>query len=62
MRLNKEMDMLHRKSGHLSGKLSNEKLVANAPEAVVDKEHEKLADFKAQLSQLSEQYGKIEAL
>ncbi len=61
-RLKKEMDKLEKESGRLAGKLSNDKFVANAPEAVVAKEREKLAELKASLGQLTEQYGKIEAL
>ncbi len=61
-RLKKEMDKLQKEAGRLSGKLSNDKFVANAPEAVVEKEREKLAGFEAQLEQLKEQFGKIEAL
>ena len=61
-RLKKEMDKLQKEAGRLEGKLSNDKFVANAPEAVVAKEREKLAEFKASLGQLTEQYGKIEAL
>ncbi len=61
-RLKKEMDKLQKEAGRLEGKLNNEKFVANAPEAVVAKEREKLGEFKASLTQLTEQYGKIEAL
>ncbi|MCV6612861.1 MAG: valine--tRNA ligase [Amphritea sp.] len=61
-RLKKEMDKLQKEAGRLSGKLSNDKFVANAPEAVVEKEREKLAGFNAQLDQLKEQFAKIEAL
>ena len=61
-RLKKEMDKLQKEAGRLSGKLSNDKFVANAPEAVVAKEREKLAGFEAQLTQLAEQSAKIEAL
>lgn len=61
-RLKKEMDKLQKEAGRLEGKLNNDKFVANAPEAVVAKEREKLGEFKASLTQLTEQYGKIEAL
>ncbi|WP_299205179.1 valine--tRNA ligase [uncultured Amphritea sp.] len=61
-RLKKEMDKLEKEAGRLAGKLNNDKFVANAPEAVVAKEREKLAEYKASLAQLSEQYSKIEAL
>ncbi|WP_290701427.1 valine--tRNA ligase [Amphritea sp.] len=61
-RLKKEMDKLQKEAGRLEGKLNNAKFVANAPEAVVAKEREKLGEFKAQLGQLTEQSAKIEAL
>ncbi|MBQ0785774.1 MAG: valine--tRNA ligase [Amphritea sp.] len=61
-RLKKEMDKLQKEAGRLEGKLNNAKFVANAPEAVVLKEREKLGEFKAALEQLKEQSIKIEAL
>lgn len=61
-RLKKEMDKLQKEAGRLEGKLNNAKFVANAPEAVVLKEREKLGEFKAALEQLKEQSIKIESL
>jgi valyl-tRNA synthetase len=61
-RLKKEMDKLEKEAGRLAGKLNNDKFVANAPEAVVLKEREKLGEFKAALEQLKEQSAKIESL
>jgi len=61
-RLQKEIDKLKKEMGRLSGKLSNEKFVANAPEVVVAKEREKLAEYQTSYDKLAEQYSKMEAL
>jgi valyl-tRNA synthetase len=61
-RLKKEIDKLSKDVSRVEGKLSNEKFVANAPEAVVAKEQEKLTEAKTSLSKLTDQYAKIEAL
>ena len=61
-RLQKELDKLHKETGRLKGKLTNEKFVSNAPADVVAKEQEKLAEAEKALVKLQEQYGKIEAL
>jgi len=42
-------------------KLSNEKFVHNAPEAVVIQERERVTNFKQQLEQLGEQLGRLES-
>ncbi|MGY8871153.1 MAG: valine--tRNA ligase [Pseudomonadales bacterium] len=61
-RLRKEMDKLQKEISRVEGKLGNEKFVSNAPDAVIAKEKEKLDTAKSAQSQLTEQYGKIEAL
>ena len=61
-RLQKEIDKLAKEMGRLEGKLNNAKFVANAPEAVVAKEREKLDGFKASRDQLTEQMESIKAL
>ncbi|MBP0047838.1 valine--tRNA ligase [Marinobacterium sp. AK62] len=61
-RLQKELDRLTGEIKRVEGKLSNEKFVANAPEAVVAKEREKIAAAQASYDKLQEQYAKIEAL
>ncbi len=61
-RLNKQMDNLSKEIGRLAGKLNNESFVSRAPEAVVAKEKEKLADAEQQREQLTAQIAKIEAL
>ena len=61
-RLNKEIGKLEKEISKLSGKLGNEKFVANAPEAVVNKEKEKLDKAENSLHQLKEQLEKIQSL
>jgi valyl-tRNA synthetase len=61
-RLKKEMEKLGKEVARVEGKLGNAKFIANAPEAVVAKEQEKIADAKSALDKLTEQYSKIEAL
>ena len=46
----------------MTGKLSNEKFVANAPEEVINKEKEKMAGFETDIKNLKDQLQKIEAL
>src|SRR5690625_7450965 len=43
----------------IEGKLSNEKFVANAPEAVVERERKKLADGKGRVAMLEESLAKL---
>ncbi len=61
-RLDKEIEKLSKDIARIEGKLSNEKFVANAPEAVVAKEREKIAQFSTSQEKLSEQRAKIAAL
>ncbi len=61
-RLDKEIEKLTKDIARIEGKLSNQKFVANAPEAVVLKEREKIAQSSAAQEKLSEQRGKIAAL
>jgi valyl-tRNA synthetase len=61
-RLDKEIDKLDKDVARIEGKLSNQKFVANAPEAVVAKEREKISQFSAAQEKLTEQRGKIAAL
>jgi valyl-tRNA synthetase len=44
------------------GKLANEKFVSNAPDAVIEKEKAKLADFTMQMGKLREQRSSIECI
>jgi len=61
-RLNKEIEKLEKEINKLSGKLGNEKFVANAPAEVVNKEKEKLEKAESSLMQLKEQLKKIQSL
>jgi valyl-tRNA synthetase len=61
-RLNKEIEKLEKEINKLSGKLGNEKFVANAPAEVVNKEKEKLEKAESSLMQLKEQLKKIQNL
>ncbi|MEN8168829.1 MAG: valine--tRNA ligase [Pseudomonadota bacterium] len=61
-RLSKEIDRLEKEVQRTEGKLNNEKFVGKAPETVVQKERDKLADAKSSLASLLEQKAKIERL
>ena len=61
-RLDKEIDKLQKDSQRLAGKLSNANFVERAPEAVVAKEKEKLAQAELTISKLNEQKKQLEAL
>jgi len=61
-RLNKEVDKIQKDFGRIESKLNNPKFVDKAPEAVVQKERDKLADLKSALAKLEEQIEKIQAL
>ena len=61
-RIAKALDKLEKDFARTQGKLSNEKFVRNAPEAVISKEKSKLADFTMQMEKLHEQRISIESL
>ncbi|MDH5437202.1 MAG: valine--tRNA ligase, partial [Gammaproteobacteria bacterium] len=61
-RLGKEIDKLQNDIQRVEGKLGNSKFVDKAPEAVVQKERNKLAEIKSALENLTEQKAKIEKL
>ncbi|WP_458524470.1 valine--tRNA ligase [Onishia taeanensis] len=61
-RLSKEIEKQDKLIMGTEKKLSNESFTAKAPEAVVQKERDKLADFKAARTLLAEQRDKIAAL
>jgi valyl-tRNA synthetase len=52
-RLGKEIEKLSVDANKLSGKLGNEKFVANAPAEVVAKERDKLSDMQGSIEQLT---------
>jgi len=61
-RLNKEIEKLNKQRVQFTGKLNNEKFVSGAPEAVVNKEKEKLASVENAIADLSTQLEKIAKL
>ncbi|KGE78984.1 valine--tRNA ligase [Halomonas salina] len=61
-RLAKEIEKQDKLIGGIEKKLGNDSFVAKAPEAVVQKERDKLADFEAARKVLVEQRDKIAAL
>jgi valyl-tRNA synthetase len=61
-RLAKAIDKLEKDADRTRGKLSNEKFVGKAPEAVINKEKAKLADAESALTKLAEQMTQISAL
>ncbi len=61
-RLNKAIDKAQGEVKRVVGKLSNEKFVSNAPEAVIAKEKAKQAEYEQTLAKLQQQYAEIEAI
>ncbi|OOF50578.1 valine--tRNA ligase [Rodentibacter genomosp. 1] len=61
-RLSKEIAKYQNEVKRIEGKLSNEAFVAKAPEAVIAKEREKMAEYQSGLEKIREQYKAIEAL
>ena len=61
-RITKAMEKVEKDVSRTRGKLSNEKFVSNAPEAVIEKERAKLDEGEKALAKLKEQYDTIAAL
>ncbi|MFK5912798.1 MAG: valine--tRNA ligase [Woeseiaceae bacterium] len=61
-RLDKEIEKLTKNSKQLEGKLSNKGFTDKAPEAVVQKEREKVTEMKTALNNLQQQKEKIEKM
>ena len=61
-RIAKAVDKIEKDMARTQGKLNNQGFVAKAPEAVIAKERDKLADMQMQLSKLEEQKATIEAI
>ncbi|MCK9505717.1 MAG: valine--tRNA ligase [Porticoccaceae bacterium] len=61
-RLNKEIERVGKEAERIRGKLGNPGFVDKAPEAVVQKEKEKLADYETTLEKLARQKAEIAAL
>ncbi|AEF01839.1 valine--tRNA ligase [Alteromonas naphthalenivorans] len=61
-RITKAMDKVDKDVSRTRGKLSNDKFVSNAPDAVIEKERAKLEEGEKQLEKLKAQYETIAAL
>jgi len=61
-RLQKNIQKLEQEKARLNGKLGNENFVSRAPQEVVDKEKEKLADAESALTSLRAQLQRIETI
>jgi valyl-tRNA synthetase len=61
-RLARQLERIDGDIARARGKLANAQFVANAPEAVVSKEKERLSDFERNLAQLNEQLARLDAL
>jgi len=61
-RLDKAIEKLVKDAERVRAKLSNENFVGKAPEAVIDKEKEKLAELESRLNKMVDQKAKIAAL
>ncbi len=61
-RIAKALDKLEKDFARTQGKHANEKFVSNAPDAVINKEKAKLADFTMQMGKLYGQRSSIESL
>jgi valyl-tRNA synthetase len=61
-RIAKALDKLEKDFARTQGKLANEKFVSNAPDAVIEKEKAKLADFTMQMGKLHGQRSSIESI
>ncbi|WP_373072886.1 valine--tRNA ligase [Sulfurimonas sp.] len=60
-KLTKQNEKLDKEIGKLSGMLNNEKFVANAPEDVLAKNREQLADAEAKKAKVEEQLNSLQA-
>ena len=61
-RLSKAVDKLEKEVQRIQGKLGNESFVSKAPEAVINKEKDKLSDAQSVLAKMIEQKAQIAAL
>ena len=61
-RITKAMEKIDKDVSRTRGKLTNDKFVSNAPEAVIEKERAKLEEGEKALAKLKEQFETIQAL
>jgi valyl-tRNA synthetase len=62
IRLNKEIQKIHKDLPRVKGKLNNPNFIDRAPQEVIDKEKAKLANLLTTLNNLEEQMEKIQSL
>ena len=62
VRLQKELEKWAKEVKLVNGKLSNEKFVSKAPEALVNVEREKLADYEAKYAAVEKRLEELKAL
>jgi valyl-tRNA synthetase len=58
-RLEKELGGLDKDIKQLTGKLANEKFVANAPQKIIDENRERLADSEAKRAKVTEALDRV---
>ncbi|MFV7769109.1 valine--tRNA ligase [Shewanella marisflavi] len=61
-RIDKQLEKLAGEAKRIEGKLNNQGFVAKAPEAVIEKERAKLAEFQRDMDKLSEQKSELAKL
>ncbi|MCG9722903.1 valine--tRNA ligase [Shewanella sp. Isolate7] len=61
-RIDKQLEKLVGEAKRIEGKLNNQGFVAKAPEAVIEKERAKLAEFQRDMDKLSEQKAELAKL
>lgn len=61
-RLDKEIEKLRKELEKCTSKLDNPKFIARAPQDIVDKERQRVAEMTTSLQQLENQYKKIQAI
>ncbi|MEO1407515.1 MAG: hypothetical protein AAFV54_13650, partial [Pseudomonadota bacterium] len=61
-RLKKRIAGLEKDISGIEKKLSNEKFLANAPPEIVEEQHQRKADWGAELAKLSDAFSQLEQL
>jgi valyl-tRNA synthetase len=59
-RINKSVEKIQKDIGMLAGKLSNENYVKNAPEEIVTADKALIAQFKAQMTKLTDSLSRLQ--
>ncbi len=61
-KLHKAKTKLEKQFKQTSGKLRNEKFLANAPEEIIAKEKDKLIEFQSKLDKIAETMTRLEGI